>query len=70
MSLSVGYENIMALMNMLHDGPKQVRIDSVGINSDQQDSVYPAPDTVQGYLECGMTVTINVIRRKEEYFND
>ena len=58
LSLSGGYGNILALMDLLQDGPKQVCIDSVGINSDEQDSVQ---------LECGMTVTIYVIHRKEEY---
>lgn len=58
LTLSGGYGNILALMDLLQDGPKQVCIDSVGINSDEQDSVQ---------LECGMTVTIYVIHRKEEY---
>ena len=57
LSLLGGYENIMALMHKLQDGPKQVCIDSVEINSNEQDSVL---------LECGMTVTIYVIHRKEE----
>jgi Tfp pilus assembly protein PilO len=61
LSLSGGYENILALMDKLQDSTKQVRIDSFGINSDQQDSAS---------LECGMTVTIYVIHRKEEYRND
>jgi len=61
LSLLGGYENILALMHKLQDGPKQVCIDSVKINSDEQDSVQ---------LECGMTVTIYVIHKKEEYGND
>ena len=61
LSLLGGYGNILALMHKLQDGPKQVCIDSVEINSNEQDSVY---------LECRMRVTIYVIHRKEEYRND
>lgn len=57
LSLLGGYENILALMHKLQDGPKQVCIDSVEINSNEQGSVQ---------LECGMAVTIYVIHRKEE----
>lgn len=65
LSLSGGYGNILALMDLLQDGPKQVCIDSVGINSDEHDSPQGVPRTA--HLECGMTVTIYVIQRKEEY---
>ena len=58
LSLSGDYGDILALMDLLQDGPKQVCVGSVGINSDRQDSAH---------LECGMTVTIYVIQRKEQY---
>lgn len=59
------YENIMALMNKLQDGPKKVCIDSVGINTDDHGAVY-GRFANRPYLECEMTVTIYVIHRKEE----
>jgi hypothetical protein len=61
LSVLGGYGNIVALMNKLQDCSKQVCIDSVRINSDNKNS---------GYLECDMTITIYVIRGKEEHRHD
>jgi len=61
LSVAGGYENIVTLTDKLQDISKKVCIDSVGINTDDQDTVH---------LECEMTVTIYVIHRKEEDQHD
>jgi hypothetical protein len=52
-----GYGNIVALINKLQGGAQYVRIDSLKVNSDNQNP---------GYLRCDMDVTIYVINEKKD----
>lgn len=61
LSVFGNYANIAALMDKLQDSSKKVCIDSVEIKADDHGTVH---------LECEMTVTIYVIRRKEEHRHD
>ncbi len=60
LSVLGGYGNIEALMSKLQAGSKHVRIDSIRINSDDENP---------GYLKCDMTVTIYEIQRKDNRQN-
>lgn len=54
------YGNIIALMSKLQDRPQQVRINSVRIDLNGNNS---------GELKCSMTITIYVSHMKEKYHN-